>query len=289
MAQTYAAVPNGNLTGNGFSLVHHTFGLVFCGQEGDGPCPADNRYNSSPVSFSYLPVSSLNDQTYDMAPPAGPADFSGAYPSWVTTVRTQAKSYYKAAFAHLPAIVWQGWGANPVAAPGFEHTVYVSSKWWTGGDFATKGELTGITGGVGNCNPAGICWTSNVYYLTIMGYAQQALQFLIPGSTAPLSPAYPPANPSVAAQLDAVMTAIGTGIGNIAAHETGHQLNLPQMDCSNGMNPACSEDFIYQNGNSAGQANEWFYRIVSGDPIHWSLDARCGIYKYLGMKNTGCP
>jgi len=99
-----------------------------------------------------------------------------------------------------------------------------------------------------------------------------------------------PRTQSVAAQFNAVMTAIGTGIGNIAAHETGHQLNLPQMDCSDGKyNPACSENYIYQCGNSAGQANEWFYGVVPGDPIHWSFDARCAIYKYLGMKNTGCP
>jgi len=84
------------------------------------------------------------------------------------------------------------------------------------------------------------------------------------------------------------MTAIGTGIGNNAAHETGHQLSLPEMDCSDGRHYACSEEFIYQNGNSAGVANEWFYGLVPGEKIHWTSDARCKIYKYLGMKGTGC-
>jgi hypothetical protein len=185
LAQTYAAVPKGNLTGNGFSLVHHTFGLVFCGPEGDGACKSSYPVNTTPTSFSYLPVASLNDQTYNAQPPTGPVDFSGAHPDWVQTIRTKANDAYKAAFASLPAIVSQGWKANPIsAAQGFEHTVYVTGKWYTGGDFGMKGEVIGETAGVGNCNNngvyMGICATSNVYYLGLMGYAQQALQFLPP-------------------------------------------------------------------------------------------------------------
>jgi hypothetical protein len=145
----------------------------------------------------------------------------------------------------------------------------------------------------GNCNDLGIypaiCATSNLWYLVVMGYAQQALQFLPPGGNAYLSPTYPPSDPSVAAQFLRVMTAVGTGIGNLAAHETGHQLALPEMDCSNGLNSACSEDYIYQNGNSSGVANDWFYGTVPGEKIHWTFDAQCKIYKFLGMKNTGCP
>ncbi len=290
IAQSHAAVPRGNLTGNGLSLVHHTFGLVFCGAEGDGACSSSKYlFNTTPTSSSYLPVSSLNDQTYNAQPPTGPADFSGAHPDWVQTIRKKANDAYRAAFALLPAIVSQGWKANPVSpAQGFEHTVYVSGNWHLGGDFALKGEPTGQTQGVGNCSDTGICFTSNVWYLDIMGYAQQALQFLPPGGKAPLSPTYPPSDPTAAAQFVQVTTAIGIGIGNIAAHETGHQLGLPQMDCSNGVNSACTEDYIYQNGNSSGLANEWFYGAAPGEKIHWSSDALCTIYKFLGMKNTGC-
>jgi hypothetical protein len=212
----------------------------------------------------------------------------------VQTIRTKANDAYKAAFASLPAIVSQGWKANPIsAAQGFEHTVYVTGKWYTGGDFGMKGEVIGETAGVGNCNNngvyMGICATSNVYYLGLMGYAQQALQFLPPGGSGPLSPTYPPLNATTTAQFIQVMNAIGTGIGNQAAHETGHQLNLPQMDCSNGINLACTEDFVYQNGNGSGGANDWFYGDVPGEKIHWSSDAQCKIYKFLGMKNTSCP
>ncbi len=294
LAQSYAAAVGGNLTGNGFSLVHHTFGIVFCGPEGDGTCDASRYpFSPTPVSFSYLPISSLNDQTYNVQPPTGPADFSGAYPNWVQTIRKKAIDVYTAAFTLMPAIVSQGWSANPINAHGFEHTVYVSGLWKLGGDFGVVGEQTGNTAGPLNCNDngiyPGICATSNVWYLAIMGYAQQALQFLIPGRTAPVSPAYPPSDPTAAAQFIQVMTAIGTGIGNIAAHETGHQLNLPDMECSSGNHDACPEEHIYQNGNSSGKANEWFYGIVPGAKIHWSSDAQCKIYKFLGMKNTGCP
>lgn len=44
-----------------------------------------------------------------------------------------------------------------------------------------------------------------------------------------------------------------------------------------------------QNGNGSGFANEWFYGDVPGEKIHWSSDAQCKIYKFLGMKNTNCP
>jgi hypothetical protein len=289
IATTYAAAPQGNLTGNGFSLVHHTFGIVFCGPEGSGLCPSSDLFNNSPISFSYLPVASLNDQTYNAPPPTGPADFSGAFPGWVQTIQKQANDAYKAAFALMPAIVSQGWKANSTTAPHFEHTIYATSKWWTGGDFGMKGEPAGITAGLGNCDGSAICATSNVYYLTIMGYAQQALQFIPPGSTGPVSPMYPPSNPSATEQFVRVVTAIGTGIGNIAVHETGHQLTVPELDCSTPGHDACSEENVYQNGNSSGTANEWFYGPVPGVKIHWTLGARCKIYKYLGMKNTGCP
>lgn len=294
IAQTYAAVPEGNLTGNGFSLVHHTFGLVFCGPEGDGTCSSKYPVTTTPVSFSYLPVSSLNDQTCSAQAPTGPSDFSGPHSDWVQTIRNKAFDAYRAAFAQVPAILSQGWKANPIsAAQGFEHTVYVSGLWHTGGDFGIVGEPTGQTAGIGNCNDLGvypgICATSNVWYLDVMGYAQQALQFLPPGGNSALSPAYPPSDPTAAAQFIRVMTALGTGIGNIAAHETGHQLNLPQMDCSSGNRPACTEEYIYQNGNSSGLANDWFYGTAPGEKIHWSADAQCKIYKFLGMKNTGCP
>ena len=49
---------------------------------------------------------------------------------------------------------------------------------------------------------------------------------------------YPPQTQSQVAQLEALMAALGKGIGNVAAHELGHQWILPQMDCD-GSGPPC--------------------------------------------------
>src|SRR5438874_12201393 len=85
LAQTYTAVPKGDLTGNGFSFVHHTFGLVFCFPAGtyyygsDGQCIAQGLTQpGTPVKFSYLPLPQLSDQTYPNA-----IDFSQAYKGWI--------------------------------------------------------------------------------------------------------------------------------------------------------------------------------------------------------------
>ena len=98
IATSFSAVPGGNLTGNGFSLAHHTFGLVFCGSNpgDDGTCPPTP--GATPVSFSYL--ADIGDTNYSQA-----VDFSQGHPDWVTTIKAQAYNQYKAAFDHLPAIV----------------------------------------------------------------------------------------------------------------------------------------------------------------------------------------
>jgi hypothetical protein len=297
MATTYAAVPGGNLTGNGFSLVHHTFGLVFCGTEGDGACPANqyNKFDNTPVTFSYLPAASLNDKTYNAAPPKGPADFSSSYPSWVTTLRRQANNAYRAAFANLPAIVDQGWKNNPITASQFEHTVYVSGKWNLGGDFGIQNEVTGDTNGY-KCISNHTCPVSNVYYLAMMGYAQIAADYLN-NLKDWVSPAYQfpaPTDPSALAQFNRqfnqVITATGIGIGNIAAHETGHQLAVPYIDCSSPRNPtSCPVDYMYQNGNG-GASNYWFYGSIPGATLTWSPAGNCAIYKFLlGSVPKGYP
>jgi hypothetical protein len=75
------------------------------------------------------------------------------------------------------------------------------------------------------------------------------------------------------------MTAIGTGIGNIAAHETGWQLHVPYMDCPDaGFD--CPNNYMYQNING-GASHEWFYGSVTGEMINWSPEGECAIYKVL--------
>jgi len=273
VATSYAAVPSGNLTGNGFSLIHHTFGLAFCGSEGDGTCTS-NGNPVTPVQFSYLPGASLTSSTYMNA-----VDFSAAHPDWVRTIKTQAYNQYRAAFANLPAILASKATAVPLyggtnTVDSFEHTVYISGLWPTGG----LANATGYTP-PGSCGSAGICSTSFVYYLLIMGQAQYAAGYLN-GGNAPISPSYPPATPAAESQFAQVMRTLGYAIGTISAHETGHQPNLPHMDCGIEGNPACPEDNLYQNGGS-GDNHLWFYGSAPSQQIHWSRDAICGIEKYL--------
>jgi hypothetical protein len=290
MATTYAAVPGGNLTGNGVSLAHHTFGLVFCGSEGDGACPQSQFHDTDPVAFSYLPVSSLNDQTYNAPPPTGPVDFSSDYPGWVTTIRNAAHESYRAAFAKLPAIVSQGWKANiinasQINASQFEHTVYVTGKWNLGGDFfnPTIGETLGHTN-LRDKKSDGTYAGSNVYYWPIMGFAQGAAGDLSKPRTNYVSPVFQfpaPTNPSALAQFNTqfnqVITATGTGIGNIAAHETGWQLHVTYMGCpSQAAN--CPEFYMYQSTNGAATQ---FYGDVPGEPLTWGPEGECAIYKFL--------
>lgn len=272
LATSYAAVPKGNLTGNGFALVHHSFGLVFCGPSpGDGPCVSE-----SPAKFVYLPVAELNSQSYQAA-----VEFSGAYPEWATAIKEQAYNQYRSAFANLPAIIAVREHADPMYGSyygasatvlKFEHTNYITGYW--PGDGLNAGN--GDTPSLGNCNDKGICGRSYVYYLPIMGKAQLALAYFR-GGTTPIIPAYapPPLNGVTAAQFLDVMNAIGFAIGAIAVHETGHQLALSNMDCSGS---GCEQ--LYENGSSDAN-HEWFYGTSPAFHIHWSRDARCRIEKIL--------
>jgi hypothetical protein len=268
IAATYAAVPGGNLTGNGFSLVHHTFGLVFCGPApGDGGCPS----GTTNVSFSYLP--GIDGTNYAQA-----IDFSQTYPAWVTTIKSQAYNRYKAAFEHLPAIVSAKVSASPLyggttSVKTFEHTTFV----W--GDWPADGRTDVTPYAVGR--PV----QSWVYYLSIMGNAQWALGNYS-GQPTPLSPPYvspPMTDQLVKAQFDQLMRAIGNAIGNVAAHETGHQLQVPGMDSDReppNATAACEAIDVYQNASS-GSNHEWFYKDVPGMSLHWSQSATSAIQDYL--------
>jgi hypothetical protein len=295
LAQTHAAVPKGNLTGNGFSLVHPTFGLVFCGPAGtyygsDGQCfPPGLSQAGTPVQFSYLPVSQLSDQTYTNA-----VDFSQAQNAWVDTIKSQAYNQFRAAFVHLPAIVARNQQPSPLygrfispKAPtiSFDRTTYITGFWPGSGANAATG-YTPLSG----CNTDGICPFSWVYYLPIMGNSQQALAYILGGGSesSPVSPQYPPTDATSRAQFLQVVNSIGYAIGTTAAHETGHQLALPYMDCDLPGHASCPEEFIYQNGGG-GSNHEWFYGAVNGEKIHWSQSAVCAIERYLlGTASAPC-
>jgi hypothetical protein len=282
MSTSFAAVPGGNLTGNGFYMQHHTFGLVFC-----GPAPGDGTCSSTPnVTFSYL--AGINDQNYGQA-----TDFSQAYPGWVRTIKEQALNTYVAAFANLPAIVAKKeaptmlYGGS-TAAKSFEHTIYISGYWMPPGVYP-RSDSPYPPNGYTPLSNSGSPVSSLVYYLPIMGNAQDALGASPVGSSGqptggwiPLSPSYPPANQAATAQFNALVTAIGTVIGNAAAHETGHQLPVASMDCDSpsGIAGYCESQYVYEYYSSA-PVNLWWYESVPGEKLHWSQAATCSIEQYL--------
>lgn len=120
---------------------------------------------------------------------------------------------------------------------------------------------------------------SRVYYLPIMGNAQQALGYIHGGGT-PVSPIYnspPMTDPVKRQQFAELVSAIGYAIGNVAAHETGHVIGVPSMDCEGG---GCEADDVYENASSASN-HEWWYGPVSGKHLHWSQSAMRRVQSYL--------
>jgi hypothetical protein len=271
LAPTYAAVPGGNLTGNGFSLLHHTFGIIFCGNEpgGDGACPSFGGEGITDVTFSYLP--NINDLNYVNA-----EDFGSTHPEWVAEIKNGALNAYKAAFASLPAIVKSG--ASPTMQyggsnnPQFDHNVFVGG-WWRGAQNGDYCPMNGITSDFKH---------SLVYYLSLMCGAQVAL-----GPYGNSSHFSPPTSDT--ANFQKLVTAIGNAIGNVAAHETGHQLafnadpfKLTGMDCGTSVKPCENgEDAVYEYYMDS----EWNYKDWK-PPIHWQPSDQCTLEKYLLNSKT---
>jgi hypothetical protein len=282
LAQSFAQVPGGNLTGNGFALNHHTLGLVFCntGVGGDGSCPSQN--NITNMSFSYLPA--VNNGNYNTAcdfSQSLPCDSNVAHPEWVDTVKIEALNTYAAAFASIPVIVRKGYtpvmeyGGSP--NPPFAHTVYVDGSW------------QGAPSGAG-CPNAGQTFTntwSKVYFLTLMCGAQISL-----GAYGSNPRFQPPMSDAVA--FKKLVAAIGRGIGNIAAHETGHQLSfqgnfykypLTNMDCDRPEHfaPACENnvDSVYEYFEPA----DWDF-VSWNPPIHWQSFNACNLVRYFLNSDT---
>jgi hypothetical protein len=145
--------------------------------------------------------------------------------------------------------------------------------------------------------------TSNLYYLTALTAAQDALNLSPKSGT----PTWPPTAQNMSTFL-AIMGAIGKGIGNGAAHEIGHHLQqirpsmgglfhvnqqFPYMDCGmlNSDFP-CQDgnNFVYNfwtaNGGAQGPGDlsggSFFYVDIPGHPIHWGRDNVCWLVNWTG-------
>jgi hypothetical protein len=107
---------------------------------------------------------------------------------------------------------------------------------------------------------------SFVYYLINMEQAQVALGNSS-SSGQNLSPSYPPTNDQDIVTFRNLARATGSGIGNIAAHEIGHQLNLPIMDCkiSTTGSPDCdnNDTQVYEYYDCKGDP----LQVIGGNPV----------------------
>lgn len=293
IALTFAATPGGNLTGNGFSLRNHTFGIVFCntGTGGDGACPVanpkdDNPPQVTPMKFSYLPGIQIDGTNFQQAcdfSVSSSCDNNTAHPEWIDAIKIQALNAYKAAFASLPAIISHNVAADMRYGgqnyPRFEHIVYVDGTWFTYNGGPAPGDTT----------RGDFSW---VFYLIVVNNAEEIL-----GPYGQLPDFTPPFSDTT--NMLKLATAIGRGIGNTAAHETAHQLNfvntlqhkysliLPGLDCG----PGASEPKDCQNGiNSvyeAASTGAWAY-IDYNPPIQWELIDRNALQNYFGCTATDC-
>jgi hypothetical protein len=283
IASTYASVSGGNLTGNGFSLRAHTFGLIFCntGTGGDGPCPTSNP-TVTPMQFLYLAGTPLQSQNYQMAcdfSVSSSCDNNTAHPDWVNVIKTQALEAYKAAFTNLPAILSH---KNVVAAmryggqnyPPFEHTVYVDGEWYS----SDGADAPGLT------KTKSYSW---VFYPNIAYEAEFIL-----GPYQNLNDFTPPFSDTT--DMLKLVSAIGRGIGNTAAHETGHQIgfsvHLTGMECGSGApanNPKDCQGGMNSVYESASQG-EWDYLPNFKPAIQWEPVDQTVLQQYFNCTTDKC-
>ncbi|PYT87373.1 MAG: hypothetical protein DMG36_25440 [Acidobacteria bacterium] len=273
-----AAVSGGNFTGNGTSLVHHSIGVWWCSPTLSGSCAATTIFspllaNPTPVqdlAFGYAPTATFPNQSL--------VDFSGAHPDWQQLIINNARTAIEAAFDGLPVMVqpatgthtycpnelqpgiiaWIGCNVWPkprvtIPDPLQEHVVYMI------GNYSGALRDAGVTTGDGR---------SYVFYQDHLQQAQWATgvsstqtacatDYDISTSWCALSPTYSTSlsNQQVS-QFFAIMGAIGTGLGNTAAHELGHQYKLPQMDCDDPNHQPCpgggAHDFLHEFYSASG-------------------------------------
>lgn len=225
------------------------------------------------MAFSYISGVAIDENNYATAcdfSQASPRDNNTAHPEWVNEIKIQALNAFKAAFASLPAIVRKGdvprmfYGGGPL--PYFTHTVYIDGSWFPVGTGNTTFSDTTFS------------WA---FYPKILGAAETNL-----GSYGQSSAFIPPFTDS--ASMLKLMTALGKGIGNTAAHEVGWEISqisdkypLPYMDCNE---HTCEggDQYVYESEG----ADEWKF-VDWSPPIHWLPTDKCSIEKYL-LNSDSC-
>ncbi len=282
------AVLGGNITGNGTAGATHSIGLAWCGTgfAETGTCIGGPYDIGGPdIAFSYIAgPSSTNLETAQ--------DFSKEHASWVGTIELNALNALRNAFAKVPVIV-------ELAS---SHTSLLSTQ-------SDQEHLVGVVGGWPAAGTGQLLDLrhSAVYYWPILANAQIAAGY--PSGSGPacnpnaawcdLQPAYPPSTPTDVASFQKIMAAFGTGIGNSAAHELGHQFQsgpplLLYMDCGNGGTRPCenNDNFVYEffagsglpqdPNDSSGTGAQFKYLTAPGTPpIHWGLYDACSLKRFF--------
>jgi len=217
VAPVFGAFAGGSPTGKGTAVAVHSIGLFWCGGSLSGTCQSPQIFDANNLAeqdlgFTYSPASGLPSVNWSQ-------DFT-ANTGWTGTILSQAFSALRTAFANVPVMLSPGpsrlghpaWlGGTP------DHIVNIV------GDHIAPDPNNDQDGGVTEGSPV-LGWNSVVYYSIAMFQAQYASQNLY-------SPVYPPTTSPQQTAFVQLLSAIGRGIGNIAAHELGHQFQLPDMDC----------------------------------------------------------
>lgn len=248
-ATTFAAVLGGNFTGNGSPVVQHSIGLFWCGSSFNGTCQTltdANNLKEADLGFTYVPANS----------PQSPANDFTSNNTWTGLIMKKATNALSAAFKGIPIVTPSNPSPLAVSYHGSpDHVVnIVGDPQPPPGEGGATLKPCGLAGS--NCT-----FNSVVYYAAIMNGAQ--------GTTASLySPTYPPVTNQQKTNFQNLLVAIGIGLGNTAAHELGHQLELKDMDCNGGggCTPAPA-DLYYEDFT----LDPPFFRLI-GDPLRWTVN-----------------
>jgi hypothetical protein len=294
-ATTFAAVPGGNFAVKGTSLVPHTFALWWCGT---GYLENGSCSGGDPVLFSY--VANTTDPDPNFLQDLQNQQLSQAQ---VVVLNSAALAAYRKAFAPY---------AITIQTPSYSYNILGDISFVQ--DYTVDAVGTWPTPSIGLEFPGTVF--GRVYYLELMNNAQVALGY-DPSQQGPSCGHnwcnFMPAYPLQGSDAQKLTQAIGTAIGNAAAHETGHYLagvqitsgiSFPNMDCGLGdtqANPAaiaCESDpaflnednFVYNfwsasglpqyTDNPSSNGGQFFYINVPGKPIHWSKTNSCWLQNY---------
>ncbi len=318
LEKSYSAAPGGNPTGNGTSLVVHTLGLFWCGSgvAEQGPCNQKGEPTGTDVDFSYA-LQPGSDGTI-----ANKQSFANN-PTWIGVVENAALSAFQKAYANLPVTVrFATIGPKLFGGTQWDqdYVAKVVGDWPPGAHGAS--DLAGYYDGL---NPDGKA-VSRIFYWDNLDSAEQALGHSEAGNGCGNNDGYwyrfelaawPPPDTNKFLRL---LTALGTGIGNAAVHESGHWLEhtpvnglgLPGMHCGAGNKQAggnsrtgfdCENEnnFVYEfyndngypqcpgNPSSVGAQFRYLDESIPGSsPIGWQPEDRCWIARWLNVKDNTC-